>query len=940
MNPCPRPRILVALALAALFSPVLRAQDAQAPELQSIALSPGAVDITTGGTTVTVTLAITDDDSGLNYGVVYLYDPADQFIGTGFFNTSPTYLQSGNPLDGVYATTLEVPPYGPAGTWRTRLFVYDTAGNFRDYRPGGEPFSNPGDELLAVTNGGPVDTQSPDGTLLGVTPVSVDVSAVPQTVTVELQITDDLVGFDYGFIDLLDPFGNYVDISFYFDDSALVGGDELDGQYAVEAEMPQGAMQGTWTLAIYLRDRLGNWDSFHPVDGEIAVVNSGQPGGGLADALDATQYPVTTGGDAEWFFQSDVTLDGIDAAQSGPIGDFGYTYMEMELQGPGTLSFWWRVDCEVDFSDALSVEVSGGVFYGEISGFVDWDQVVISIPPGPHTVTWLYNKNEAVSVGADAGWVDRVFFESDFDQESPVLQYFSIAPNPADISGGDVELIITLEVSDDSNGILEGAVRLYDPNGDEYAYLYFDAFDLIDGDSRFGAYQLYATLYQDDFIPDPYYATGLWRAEVEITEDLTAITRYYGLYDDPFPIPGMELFTVADGLGPDNQGPLLVSIDAITPNPADAAGGPVPVAVEFRVTDDQSGLSHGWLNLYNPGDGFVRSFYFDASQRVSGNDLDGDYQVLVTIPQYAPPGQWKLDFSLVDHDSNERNHPNDSAFPVPGSELIEVLNGNNPDTAKPVLQSIVISPKSVDASAAPRSVDVTLTITDDLSGLDAVVLSVYDPNGAFMGDLYQFFPGNGVTNGVFQKTLDIPQGSIEGTWTCRVYMRDKVGNARTHGPFGDPFPNPGDELFTVAPAGAPTTWENFIALHGLGGADALPGANPDKDWMINILELLLGGDPNAADATVPAPPGYTLAGGSLHLEFTIHPSLTVAANGLYLDVSDGVGAPFQVSGRAAATPAGPWSLTQPVLVSGSTYRVSAPVSPGNPAFLQLFFNLP
>jgi hypothetical protein len=60
----------------------------------------------------------------------------------------------------------------------------------------------------------------------------------------------------------------------------------------------------------------------------------------LGDGADATQHTWTSGGEANWVYQTATTYDGIDALQSGGIGDNAQSTLTLEPEGPGTLSFW------------------------------------------------------------------------------------------------------------------------------------------------------------------------------------------------------------------------------------------------------------------------------------------------------------------------------------------------------------------------------------------------------------------------------------------------------------------------------------------------------------------------------------------------------------------------------------------------------------------------
>jgi hypothetical protein len=130
----------------------------------------------------------------------------------------------------------------------------------------------------------------------------------------------------------------------------------------------------------------------------------------LGAALDATSLTWTTGGNADWFGQTSTTHDGTDAAQSGDISHSQQTWVETTLNGPGTISFWWRVSSEQGW-DFLRFYI-GSTQQQAISGNIDWQQRSFALPAGTHTLTWQYDKDGSVSHGSDAGWVDQVVWST------------------------------------------------------------------------------------------------------------------------------------------------------------------------------------------------------------------------------------------------------------------------------------------------------------------------------------------------------------------------------------------------------------------------------------------------------------------------------------------------------------------------------------------------
>jgi hypothetical protein len=124
----------------------------------------------------------------------------------------------------------------------------------------------------------------------------------------------------------------------------------------------------------------------------------------LAQALDITD-PVTSSGNAPWYGQTALAHDSADAARSAPVKDSQDTAFSMNVQGPGELKFWWKVDSEV--VDRLSFEI-GSTVNQQISGNQDWAEVTVPINAGAQKLTWRYKKDASTATGADAGWVDQI----------------------------------------------------------------------------------------------------------------------------------------------------------------------------------------------------------------------------------------------------------------------------------------------------------------------------------------------------------------------------------------------------------------------------------------------------------------------------------------------------------------------------------------------------
>ncbi|MCX7871681.1 MAG: hypothetical protein N2487_00175 [Verrucomicrobiae bacterium] len=148
----------------------------------------------------------------------------------------------------------------------------------------------------------------------------------------------------------------------------------------------------------------------------------------LGEALDYSNVTWLYGGDAPWIAVRSPAHDGVDAAQTGKIYDEESSAIGAYFTGPGKLSFWWKVSSEFN-ADLLWFFVNGEAI-DVISGYTDWKYVEVRLSDGLNMVVWEYTKDETLSEGLDAGWLDEVKFTPDNPQPSQPrlnISYFNFA---------------------------------------------------------------------------------------------------------------------------------------------------------------------------------------------------------------------------------------------------------------------------------------------------------------------------------------------------------------------------------------------------------------------------------------------------------------------------------------------------------------------------------
>ncbi|MGD0087980.1 MAG: protease pro-enzyme activation domain-containing protein [Verrucomicrobiota bacterium] len=122
---------------------------------------------------------------------------------------------------------------------------------------------------------------------------------------------------------------------------------------------------------------------------------------------DLSHLPWTTAGDVPWFVQTNVVDVGQYAARSGVISNDQSSSLILTTSFTnGVGSFDFKVSSEANF-DFLSFYVDG-VALQPWSGEIGWANYSFSLTNGTHTLEWTYAKDETISLGMDAAFLDDV----------------------------------------------------------------------------------------------------------------------------------------------------------------------------------------------------------------------------------------------------------------------------------------------------------------------------------------------------------------------------------------------------------------------------------------------------------------------------------------------------------------------------------------------------
>lgn len=112
------------------------------------------------------------------------------------------------------------------------------------------------------------------------------------------------------------------------------------------------------------------------------------------------------------------------------------------------------------------------------------------------------------------------------------------------------------------------------------------------------------------------------------------------------------------------------------------------------------------------------------------------------------------------------------------------MNTGTIDSTAPAVVSVSVIPSPIDTGAIAQNIEITLNMTDALSGLRSASLTFQDRNANAKHEISGFVFFSNVTSGdapdgVYKITSSIPQGTLHGIWTFDIFVADQVGNRAT-----------------------------------------------------------------------------------------------------------------------------------------------------------------
>jgi len=132
----------------------------------------------------------------------------------------------------------------------------------------------------------------------------------------------------------------------------------------------------------------------------------------LSEVLDAPNLIFATIGESDWTITNGGEV-GLTHLTSGETSDNSSNSVLSDIQGPGTLEFFWKVSSEGPH-DSMSLKIDGKVLKS-ISGSTDWQAERVDLNEQKvYSIQWVYEKDQSLVSNLDTAFLDGISIKTIF----------------------------------------------------------------------------------------------------------------------------------------------------------------------------------------------------------------------------------------------------------------------------------------------------------------------------------------------------------------------------------------------------------------------------------------------------------------------------------------------------------------------------------------------
>jgi hypothetical protein len=724
-NPLAQPRVLQ-----------MGAGDSQPPNMTALRMSPTAVDTSTGDQPMTVTLTVSDDSSGVQYCYIYFLSP----LGSNSVSCwTPSYSMR-QMMSGPISCSFNLARFSPPGnyTW-SYAYCYDVANRGRYFPPtdlaalGGSP--------IAFTQTGPGDTALPTLWSFSFSPTVVSTGTSSAIINFHLFVTDDVAGPQSCQVTILfpDQAQNSYSFSTFNGVNATVG--NITGSMTLNAGSPMG---------LYNITQIRCWD----VSGKSQWYSSTA----LAALSPTLSFQQTSAGDGAppvivWVRFSPATVNTTSAsvtinATLGVSDDFsGIQSCYVRIRSPSFTNSFACSTPSFPRGEFLNGTLWCTFSMGMLSEQGNWTL----------DMTYCYDYNNRWTYRylndlRDAPFSQPFVMQAGVgDARPPNVTALAITPAVTNTSLQSVTLNVSISFFDDAAGLAYCYLYIRSPTSQTSVSCSTNSFNI-------GAF-VRGVVFCPVNVPR-FAEQGNWTWDYMYCYDNSNKQLYMG--SSMMAQTAGSAIAFRQAAPGDSLPPTILSL-ALSPTSVSTATGSATITFTFLVVDDASGPQTCWVWLLYPDSG-TYSFAF-SSFTSTANATMGTVSGSITLGTDAPMGFYNVTMiQCSDRTGKSRTlSGNELAAVVPVRAFAQTSAG---DSAAPFIWSVRISPARVNTSMRSASVNLTLNVTDDFSGVQSCYGAINSPSNSYsMACSTPSLSRGQFRNGTLTCAMTIPAFAEQGNWT-------------------------------------------------------------------------------------------------------------------------------------------------------------------------------
>ena len=347
------------------------------------------------------------------------------------------------------------------------------------------------------------------------------------------------------------------------------------------------------------------------------------------------------------------------------------------------------------------------------------------------------------------------------DTTPPTLTGFTFSPMAVNTTTSPATVSLTAQVTDDISGVERVVVIFASPTGHSGPGV-----NLIStlGSDLNGTWAGTATF-------PAHGEAGTWTVFSVLVTDNVNNNRFY--YTSDLQALGFPTQLQVTSNNQDTTPPTLTGF-TFSPMAVNTTTSPATVSLTAQVTDDISGVERVVVIFASPtghsGPGVNLILTL-------GSDLNGTWAGTATFPAHGEAGTWTVFSVLVTDNVNNNRFYYTSDLQALGFPTQLQVTSNNQDTTPPTLTGFTFSPMAVNTTTSPATVSLTAQVTDDISGVERVVVIFASPTGHSGPGVNLILTLGSDLNGTWAGTATFPAHGEAGTWTVfSVLVTDNVNN--------------------------------------------------------------------------------------------------------------------------------------------------------------------